>query len=335
MVDQDLSFFNDSPPLFTINELGAAMPDSDRLWRAKTAPEWSAVFNQVHEFTGGYSSIGSGARPLPLRDMFRLFIEDEIVSRGIELTPVHLRLLLHPLQALTCQYQQLMSCFGDSSNGVMAGSARARQDELQVLLKRWHNLAERYLVAHPVCPMIQASMVMYHLISLNTITNFLEIERLARKEGFDGTYQQLAWAHRKCIGNVEEALFHSGQVFRLVRGMAPQVRPPWWPGAIYRAALILWTESLMRNDTVSPSTGMFPVPGPSFAIDAQPDHPLITRYLSKREGVPTLTKRDGTQMAIDNGFSVLAHCIEIIDEGISNRFADGIRNKLDKLARSL
>jgi hypothetical protein len=154
MVDQDLSFFQDSAPLFSVTEFGAPMPDSDRLWHSKSAAEWSTVFNQVHEFSGGYSSVGSGARPLSLRDLFRQFLEDEILSRGIELTPLHLRLLLHPLQHLVCQYRQLESCFssvimtprqqnGNAANGnnASAASSRARSEELRVLLKRWQLLA--------------------------------------------------------------------------------------------------------------------------------------------------------------------------------------------------
>src|ERR1700710_1647219 len=97
--------------------------------------------------SGGYSSVGTGVRPLSLRELFRHFLDDEILSRGIELTPLHLRLLLHPLQSLVCQYRQLESCFssvttsmnGSAANGnsASAASSRARSEELQVLLKRW------------------------------------------------------------------------------------------------------------------------------------------------------------------------------------------------------
>jgi hypothetical protein len=174
---------------------------------------------------------------------------------------------------------------------------------------------------------------MYHLINLNAVTNFPEIERLARKEGMDGTYQQLMWMHKRCISDVEEAVFHSGQVLRLVRSMPTNVRPPWWAGAIYRAALVLWTDSLTHTESISPATGLFPVPGPAFAADAlPPGHTLIVRYLNKREGLPMLTRQDGSQISLDNPFKILTHSIEVLDEGVSNRFSDGIRNKLNRLS---
>ncbi|EOD48156.1 putative transcription factor cmr1 protein [Neofusicoccum parvum UCRNP2] len=340
MVDQELSLFHDTAPLFSVTEFGAPMPDADCLWTAKSATEWSETFNQVHEFAGGFSSVGSGARPLSLRDLFRHFLDDEISAQGIELTPLHLRLLLHPLQTLVCQYCQLLSCFSDNSasrqrtRAVTAASTRVRLEEVQSLLQRWYDLADRYMKSNAPCALMQANLVLFHLISLNAVTNLPEIERLARRENFDGSYQQLMWLHKRCISDVEEAIFHCGQVLRLVRSMPRAVRPPWWAGAIYRVALILWTDALTHNEGISPPSAMFPVPGPSFAVDSLPaEHPLISRYLTKREGVPTLTKRDGSQLGMDNAFAVLTHCIDVVDEGYATRFSDGIRGKLERLAR--
>ena len=215
MVDQEMSLFHDTAPLFSVTELAAPMPDADRLWHARSAGEWSSIFEQVHEFSGGYSSVGSGARPLSLRDLFQHFLEDEMIKLGIEMTPLQLRLLLHPLQALVCQNSQLLSCFSDSlanrnggSRQITATSTRARLEELQSLLRRWFDLAERYLKANPMCGMMSTNLIIFHLISLNAVTSFPEIERLARRENFDGTYQQLAWIHKRCILDIEEAVFH-------------------------------------------------------------------------------------------------------------------------------
>ncbi|KAK3074540.1 hypothetical protein LTR53_002960 [Teratosphaeriaceae sp. CCFEE 6253] len=342
MVDQDMSLFHDTAPLFSVTEFAAPMPDTDRLWHAKSAAEWSSIFEQVHEFSGGYSSVGSGARPLSLRDLFRHFLDDEMIQLGIEMTPLQMRLLLHPLQSLVCQYSQLLSCFSDtlgkrspSPRAMTAASTRTRLEEVQALLQRWFDLAERYLKANPTCALMQTNLMLFHLISLNAVTNFPAIERLARREAFDGTYAHLVATHKRCIADVEEAVFHCGQVFRLVRSMPRGIRPPWWAGALYRVGLILWTDSLLQRDAATPTgDGLFPVPGPSFAIDALPaDHPLIVRYLTKREGVPCVTKRDGAQMPISRAFPMLQHCVEVIDEGVATRFSDGIRSKIERLSR--
>ncbi|WPG97328.1 Hypothetical protein R9X50_00010200 [Acrodontium crateriforme] len=344
MVDQDLALLHDTAPLFSVNELAAPMPDADRLWNANSAAKWSPIFEQVHEFPGGYSSVGSGARPLSLQDLFRHFLNDELISLGIEMTPLQLRLLLHPLQSFVHQYGQLRSCFLDSLGNssspstlpLTAESTRARLGEVQGLLGRWFDLGERYLKANPMCAMMQTSLVIFHLISLNAVTSFPAIERLARREEVDFSYQQLMRVHKTCIHDVEEAVYHCGQVLRLVRAMPRSVRPAWWSGALYRVGLILWTESLIQKDSSGSTSanGMYSVPGPSFAIDAlTSDHPLIIRYLTKREGIPCVTKRDGSQMDLERPFMVLQHCIEMIDDGEATRLSDGIRSKLDRLAR--
>ncbi|KAL6707413.1 hypothetical protein ACN47E_004192 [Coniothyrium glycines] len=322
MVDQDLSLFHDTAPLFSVIEFGAPMPDSDRLWQSQTAVEWSETFDQVHEFSNGYSSVGSGARPLSLRDLFRHFLDDEIVVQDIQevhLTPMHLRLLLHPLQTLVCQYCQLLSCFSDSvvssrsrNRALTAASTRVRLEEVQALLGRWFDLAQRYLKSNPVCPMMQANLVIFHLISMNAVTNFPEIERLARREGVDGTYQQMLWMHKKCLSDIQEAITHAGQVLRLIREIPRGIRPPWWAGAVYRSALVLWTDSLTHNEPNQ--QGSFQPSNAAFSVDRLPaDHQAIIRYMSRRE--------------------VLSHCIDIIDEGVATRFSDGVRSKLEKLAR--
>jgi hypothetical protein len=336
-LDQDLSFFHDSNPMFTVTELGAPMPDSDRLWHAKSADEWSTLFSQVHEFAG-MTSVGSGVRPFSLRDMFRHFMEDNIRTRGMQLTPLHLRLLLHPLQAMVGQHRQFSSCFSDDmsapqANSVHVASVRARFDELQILLDRWQELAERYLASHPACAVMQASLVMFHLISLNTVSSIPDIERVARRERIDGQYPQLQFLRKKCVTNSRTAIFHAGQVIRCMKSMPTNIRPPWWPGAIYRAALVLWAESLIQKESMGASPGMFSPTGQTVAVDSvPPSHPLLTQYRSRSDIIPTLSKKNGSQIRIDDGFAVLNHCAEVLDEGVANRFSDGIRNKIERLA---
>ena len=341
MVDQELSLFHDTTPLFSVGDFAASMPDSDALWHAKSAPEWSSIFERVHEFSGGYSSLGSGARPLSLRDLFRLFLDDSIVSQGVELTALHLRLLLHPLHSLVCQFREVLSCFSETStfrtgaNSVTAVSTRVRLDEVQSLLRRWYGLTDRYMKNNPCCPLMQANLVMFHLVSLNAVSHFPEVERLARREGHDGSYQHMAWIQKNSIADVEEAVFHSGQIIRLVRSLPEGTRPPWWAGAIYRAALVLWCISLVDQESLTPASGKFPGQEAYFAVDGlPPDHPLLIQYLTKREGYPFLTKRDGTQMPLDNPLQVLLHCVEVIQDGVPSRFSDGLCDKLSRLAGS-
>ncbi|KAF4556315.1 TSF1 transcription factor-like protein [Elsinoe fawcettii] len=334
MVDQELALFHDTSPLFSVTEFGIALPHNEELWRAKSAGEWTSLMGQRVSTTDSDAT----ASPPSLRDLFRRFLDDEMDSAECFLNPMHLRLLLLPLQAMVGHYQQLMCCFSDSGSSrvknktVTASSTRCRLEEVQCLLQRWYNIAMDYLKEHSVCSVMQASLVLYHLISLNAVTDFVQIERLARRETFDGTYQSLVWTHKRCITDVGEAIFHCGQVISLIRSMPRSVRPPWWAASIYRVALVLWCDSLIDKDGSSSYGGKS---GQTFAVDALPsDHPLIQRYLNKGEGTPRLSKRDGSTIGLDHGLTVLNHCAEIIDEGATSRFQEGIRGKLDRLMRT-
>ena len=337
-VDQELSLFNDTPPLFSVTEFNAPMPDTQTLWQAKSAKQWSNIFERVHEFSDGYSSLGSGVRPLSLRELFRRFVNDSVVCQNIQLTPLHLRLLLHPLHSLVCQFRQLQNCLPDSnlngSSNLAATSTPIKLKEVQSMLQRWYDLAVRYLKCNPFCPLMQASLVVFHLISLNVVTDFLKIERFARRDGIDGSFQSRIVMHKQCLGHVEEAMFHSGQVIRLIRSMPSNIRPPWWAAAMYRAALVFWCDSIIQDKKTSNGQS-FATSESGFPVDdLLPEHPLVIQYLTKRRGIPTLTRRDGSHMPIDKPCTVLFHCVDVISEGVSTRFSDGICNKLLKLAKT-
>ena len=101
------------------------------------------------------------------------------------LTPVHMRLLLHPLQSLLCHIRQMLSCFSDTissrcspSRGATKESTQLRLEEVQALLQKWYELSMALQKSNPGCHTTRCNLVLYHLISLNAVTNFPEIERL-------------------------------------------------------------------------------------------------------------------------------------------------------------
>jgi hypothetical protein len=236
-----------------------------------------------------------------LCDLFQDFLHDNLSRRQSSLTPYQLRLLLHPLQSLLCHLRQMLSCFSDvlstrraTSRTVTKASTMLRLEEVQALLQKWYELSMSLYKANSSCSVTRSNLVLYHLISLNAVTNFPEIERLARREGFDGSYWELSLRHKRCVYNREEAVFHCGQVMRLLRCMAPDRRPCWWPAAIYRATLILWTDSIARLDpnfqkqqpAQSPTQATRPQPSP---VPTTQPSPLPTSGDKVSENMPTPT----------------------------------------------
>jgi hypothetical protein len=317
-------------PQFSVTELECPMPDMDSLWHSRTVDEWAQQYTS--------SPSDASDKPYSLKEMFKLFLNDDIATKNIQLTPMHLRLLLHPLQSQVHQYRDLMSCFPDnhnsrrSSRALTNASAGVRFGEAQDLLERWYSLAQRYLTSHGSCAMMKANLVMYHLICLNAATNFPEIEKYARERRCVDPSPYPAWIENTCIPYVHDAIVHAGQVLGIVKAMAPDVRPPWWPGAIYRASLVLWLESLVQTSVTTIQQHGFANDMGQFCVDNLPlDHSVINRYQSRGGGVPCLTAKDGNLIRINDELNVMNVCIDLIDQGVATRFSDGIRAKLQRL----
>lgn len=146
----------------------------------------------------------------------------------------------------------------------------------------------------------------------------------------------MSWVHsgmqhgcRRCIDQAEETSFHCGQVLRLVRSMPEQIRPPWWAGAIYRVALTFWANTMANAGSRFPSNGHNIEVDRPFAIDAlTPEDPAINRYLKYQEGIPMLSKPDGSFISTDVPNNILKYCIDLLEEDSSMRLTDGIKRKL-------
>ncbi|KAI9643629.1 hypothetical protein NHQ30_008251 [Ciborinia camelliae] len=333
MVDQELSLFHDTAPIMSITELETPMPALECLWLAKDSNEWATILQQTNIGTDWLlnpNSIGIPPVGPSLCDLFRDMLSDNIERRHGQLCPLQLKLLLHPLHSSLCHLHQALSFHSEvyssrqGTRTVTKASNLLRLEEAQSLLQIWYDLCEFHTKNDPNCQITVANLVLYHLISLNAVTFFPEIERLARKEDFDGSSSELSLRYKRCIYNSGEAIFHCGQVIRLVTSMPKEGRPRWWSVAIYRVTMMLWLASVSRNETYTQKLEK----GPLFPIDAvSPDHPSVKSYLWNGEGVPVLSKGDG-YVELQNPNDVMNHCISLLDFGVTLPVSDGIRRKL-------
>lgn len=243
IVDQELSLFSDTAPLLNVVNLQAPMPSSERLWEARAADEWILRCGELFK---DRTSDG-----LSLRDLFTCFVEGELSNSETKLSPLQLRLLLHPLQTLVCQLRQFLTCLPDSGRQSLGTSIskvaiKARLEEISTLLRQWYAFTERHIDAEGnTCLTTRANLIMYHLISLNTRTSLGFIEQFARGEiQCSGARHASQWLQTHCIEDVEEVHFHCGQILRLIKSIPDSLRPPWWSGAVYRTALIAWATSM-------------------------------------------------------------------------------------------
>ena len=320
-----MSLFSDTPPLLLTVNLQAPVPSSEDLWQASTADEWLTAFGNNHGTTF--------QNPPSVRELFTRFVEGELDSSSVELSPTQLRLLLHPLQSQVCQLRQFLSCLPDHGKGsraVSRAATKVRLEEISALLQQWYSLAKlSFASGKAVCWTTCANLIMYHLISLNAITSFRCIEQFARREAALGPYRHASWLQMRCIDRPEETVFHCGQVIRLIRAMPEPVRPSWWSGAVYRIALIGWANSMANAGSRFSANGHTGEEYRPFPVDKlTPEDPAITQYLKYQEGVPNLTKNDGSFISMDVPSNVLTYCISLLEEDLTMRLTDGIRRKL-------
>lgn len=348
MLDQELSLFHDTAPLFAITELQCPLPGPEALWLAPNAEQWLNATQSAYSYTANVNPqlLGGPSVTPSLYELFQDFLLDNRLLLQGRVSPQQLRLLLHPLQAILCHLRQMLSCFSDivgtrrtSACTLSRASTQVRLEEVQALLAKWYELALAYSKAHPDCPVTRCNLVLYHLISLNAVTSFPEIERLARREGFEGSSYPLVLSvrHKRCIFQREEAIFHCGQVFRLLRLMPSDRRPAWWSAAMYRATLILWTESLSKLDPSiqeEKRASSAPASPRQVVIDqTTPEDPALVSFTLGDGGV-ALTRPDGSTMTLDTPADVLSYAVESIEAGFSSRIGDGIKRKLMELDKN-
>jgi hypothetical protein len=330
ILDQELSLFSDTAPLLNVVNLQAPMPNSDYLRSAQSADEWAS---RCHEVLTNKPVDGPS-----LRDLFTSFVEGGLSSTTINLSPIQLRLLLHPLQTLVCQLRQFLTCLPDSGRQTIGTSIskvaiKARLEEISTLLRQWYGFTERQIAREgKTCWTTRASLIMYHMISLNTRTSLGFIEQFARGEVQCASARHASqWLHTHCLDDSEEIFFHCGQIIRQIKSLPEALRPPWWSGAIYRAALIGWATSMASAGSRLPLDNTTEMDKP-FAIDTiDPEHPSLQQYLRYKEGVPMLSRRDGQLVEMNVPNNILQHCISILEEDLSMKVTEGIMRKLQSL----
>ncbi|KAH7326236.1 hypothetical protein B0I35DRAFT_474907 [Stachybotrys elegans] len=331
IVDQELSLFHDTMPLLSIPDLQCPLPSPEDVWKLRTTDEWLGKLQAMH---GNMSPGGQFELPeaASLFGLFQDFLQDKLSCDQESLTAFQLRLLLHPIQNLLCHTQQTMSCFPEILTtrrpAIYTGlktNTRRRLEEIQLLLEKWYGLAHGIFKLNPNDLVIRVDLVLFHLVSLNTITNFPQIEQLARWDNSHTIARESSLRQSKYIHSREEATDHCKQILDLVRQLPIDHRPPWWPAAIYRVTLILWVDALTQQKLCIPSPTHTPPGAHMHPIPASMEAPGTAGIDGPGMSI------DGATMPLDRPASMLQYGIQAIEEGRRTRFSDGIKRKLTTL----
>lgn len=316
------------PPKLSLSDLNAAMPDQDVLWRSRSAEEWSRLHNATYR--SPKSSVPRN--PPSLKHIVHRFMNRDPQIQALDFSPTQLRLFLHPLQAMVCHLHQCLDCFLDGANDRQSQRLITQLEEVQSTLQDWYAMCSRSVgKTDGFDPATCANLVTYHLISLNTMTRFREMELFARGELHRDEFRHSYWVRVRCIEEAARIWFHCGQVIRLVRAMPEPQKPPWWPAAIYRVAIILWATSNANMDPQQPTPALSRGSSDdTFVVDGlTPEHPSMLRYLRYREGIPVLSTRGGGFLSLEVPGDTLKHCLEVLsEEPATTRLEEGIKDTL-------
>lgn len=350
MLDQEISLFYDECPVLPMAELKIALPQSDGLWLHNNA----STFQQAYDKAYGSRQEDSQSRKdmrHSLHDLFRLLLDDRVDQWDQNLEILHMRLLLYPIQTMVCQLSQLVVCLPSTwptnrfSRNPCETSSAFQLEEIKKLLKRWF---EKFTCLEPQTTrhsaLKKASLIIYHLISLNLCLSIPEIERIAREELSPGTTpgsnSVISDLFDKCIYVRQEALLHCGQVLRLLRDMHVQLRPLWSPLAIYRATVALWAISISLASTGAWSATDFSAsrhlsssrnPGTVAAIDTLRETALRQFFKHNRGGL-CLTTETGQLVPLDDTNGILNICTQILcTEQPMCQLAEGVAQKVQSL----
>lgn len=291
----------------------------------------------------------NSARP-SLKDWVACFTETNDIRTLTHVTPTTLRILLCFLMD---QVLQLRFCINGCSS---AGSPIRKQSikrsrhgpsmwlsvrvhEAQELLQKWFDLAQAR------CPGTTAAdcgnAALYHLVALETLVSFPEVERVAQGEPHEakageegaGRPARRGPGHHLAAEDAREVFFHCGQVLRSLSLIPSHARPPWWAAGVYRAVLIAWENSRSHPAAGGPN----PWDGDArdeLQLDVLPPRDAsVVAYLNHQGGSAVFASTSGPSVSLADPVAILLHGVRFLESDAKTKFTRGIQQKLTTMAR--
>jgi hypothetical protein len=354
-VDLEMSLFHDVPtkldatliqfplPSMTIARQDARMAMDG--WESDATPPSTVESIQAP----GYTS---------LTRLFEALMTGQL-SPLQDIPATHLQLLLHPLQSLSMRLHQCLDTFsnlqgpGGRPSTTINLASKAFVDEHMILLARWRHLAS--IVAarcENKSTILASSLALHHLIVLNSLASFPEVERLTRlwtgSRTVTPTHSYQSWMRTASPEGLALLMFNCGQLLHVLRSIPPTKRPIWWPAALYRATLVLRQAVISLNSMsavamfgFSASAQVTPSGSSNFVFldqnvgpDTEDRDPGLQQFLGRLHGRPVLTSSDGNAVMLLSEISVLDHCVAMLEQHLlfdESAFARGVYEKLCEL----
>lgn len=310
------------------------MPNSEDLFLAQTAETWRELVATKNGRSNGeiFHYDVELEHPLSLSTFYNLFVQDDSFQFHQDVTAIHLRLLLCTIQTLIFQYSQTVRFVTDERIGRQnrpnlptgTGYSMSREEELTCLLARWYLPRKRIILSTTHSQNLHtASTLVFHLVAMELYICYEDVQLLAGKEGLSESRLLLPsfqrWASSR---QAARALSHAGQVLRIVKSLGSEaVRPCWWPLAVSRAALVLWTYGIVVS--LRPSKDQVPTDSQPYYFksiddDADAEGSMFgtpTPRLAEQGCIPCLSNQDNTLVPIVCITNILDICLKMLEDG--------------------
>jgi hypothetical protein len=334
MVEQEITLFNGVPSTLSFSDMRSPMPNSEDLFLAQTAEAWRELVATKYGESNDeiFQHDVELKHPLSLSTFHNMFIQDNSFQFRQDVTAIHLRLLLCTIQTLVFQYSQTVRFVPDEEIGSQNlpnlptgnGNSVAREEELTYLLARWYLPRRRVVLSDTVSQNLHtASTLIFHLVAMELYICYEDVQLLVGKEGLGESRLLLPSFQRWASSpRAARALSHAGQVLRIMKSLGSEVaRPCWWPLAVSRAALVLWSYGIvvsLRPPKDHVLTESQPYYFESIDNDADAEGAMFgtPRLRLVEQGcMPCLSNQDETLVPIIQITNILDICLKMLEDG--------------------
>jgi hypothetical protein len=259
-------------------ELFLPLPLATSLWFAKSATSWKDIilsqFPQEPAKVSGFNCLGDLSQLQILPSIYDINIARLATQYGIS--------------SLIQTYQKLQSTVGCLHDSNSPEHILWKATQRRWLLQALECQSQQLDLCPPESKAPISILLLLELLSLHFSVSIDQLECLAGKEGLDEAQSAYAVV-QKWVNSSEcrKALWHAGQLLRLIRALPTKAMTEFHATAIYHVGLCLWAYGMMSTEVAS-DTGSSTKEIEEVMLDGE-ETLTIQRWIARGSGRPVLS----------------------------------------------
>ena len=287
--DAQAAVLFNTTPLIVFSELSLPLPESETLWRARSAQEWQSIYQQR-----GLST------PPRLPSLIDALQDLSCLTTHAEFLDINFALLvtIYALWSLVCQHREMKNY----QNHVDWQNPGADSTAYSRCFNRLETINSMFEQLEPLRPEV---MLMHAFVSMHLHISFSELHLFAGKADREDAHRSYSSARQWIESpSSRQAAYHAGQVLRWARAMPRYTIRDFYISTLYYTGLVLWSYGVLSRARrfglgQPPPPPPSPVAGdPIVMLDNRVSPNLLHSFIttnvkfessSRRATLPTLT----------------------------------------------